>query len=49
MLGLVRGITMTAAMPSWRAAKATPWAWFPADAAMTPRSRSAGSSCAMRL
>ena len=30
------GMTMTAAMPSSFAASATPWAWLPAEAAMTP-------------
>ena len=39
--GVVCGMTITARMPRWRAEKATPWAWLPALAAMTPRARSA--------
>src|SRR5512137_608976 len=30
------GITTVAGTPARRAARATPWAWFPADAATTP-------------
>ena len=39
--GVVCGITMSARSPRWRAANATPCAWLPALAAMTPRARSA--------
>ena len=39
--GVVCGMTMTARMPRWRAENATPCAWLPALAAMTPRARSA--------
>ena len=41
--GTVTGITMTAWMPSFAAASATPWAWLPADAAITPQARWGGS------
>ena len=44
--GVVCGITISASRPRWRAAKATPCAWLPALAAMTPRLRSSG--CQMR-
>src|SRR5262249_48365676 len=47
--GVVTGITMCAGTPREPAANATPCAWFPAEAAMTPRRRIASSSCAMRL
>ncbi|MNH24899.1 hypothetical protein D3C79_848560 [compost metagenome] len=40
--GVVVGITMVARMPSSRAARATPWAWLPAEAVITPRWRWAG-------
>src|SRR5258705_8394563 len=40
---------MVARMPSSAAAKATPCAWLPADAATTPRSRSVSFSWASRL
>ena len=43
------GITMVAAMPSLAAAHATPWAWLPADAAMTPRFFSSGLKAQSRL
>src|SRR3569832_1072198 len=36
------GITIVEAIPSVRAASATPCAWFPAEAAITPRRRSSG-------
>ena len=47
--GVVCGITITARMPSRRAEKATPCAWLPALAAMTPRARSASVRWAIRL
>jgi hypothetical protein len=34
--GVVVGITITARVPSLLALKATPWAWLPADAQITP-------------
>lgn len=40
--GVVVGMTMVARMPSREAASATPWAWLPAEAVITPRSRWAG-------
>ena len=49
MCGVVTGITMVATQPSRRAASATPCAWLPADAAMTPRPRSAAESWAILL
>ncbi len=49
MWGVVRGITIVAAQPSFCAASATPCAWLPADAAMTPRARAAGERCAILL
>ena len=36
MGGVVVGMTMSAETPSRRPASATPWAWLPAEAAMTP-------------
>jgi len=36
-------------MPSRLEASATPWAWLPAEAAITPRARSAADSWTMRL
>lgn len=36
MDGVTTGMTMVAGTPSVWAASATPCAWFPADAAMTP-------------
>jgi hypothetical protein len=41
MCGVVTGTTIVAAQLSFCAASATPCAWFPAEAAMTPRARSA--------
>jgi hypothetical protein len=35
-------MTMVAGMPSMLARQATPCAWLPADAAITPRARSSG-------
>ena len=46
---VVSGMTMRAVMPRWRAARATPCAWLPAEAATTPRSASAGASRAILL
>src|SRR6266511_50421 len=40
---------MTAVLPTSEAASATAWAWFPDEQAATPRARSAGESCAIRL
>ena len=42
------GMKMVARMPSSRAAYATPCAWFPAEAATTPRARSDSLSAASR-
>ena len=47
--GASDGMTMVAAMPSRRAAIATPWAWLPDEKATTPRARSASSSSSSRL
>jgi hypothetical protein len=41
MRGVVVGMTMQARMPRRCAANATPCAWLPAEAAMTPRALSA--------
>ncbi len=49
MCGVVTGITIVALQPSFCAASATPCAWLPAEAAITPRSRAAGDSCAILL
>ena len=46
--GAPSGMTTVALVPSRAAANATPWPWLPALAAMTPRSRSASGSRAMR-
>ena len=43
-----RGITIRALVPSLREPQATPWAWFPALAAMTPFFLSAALSCEMQ-
>ena len=40
--GVAFGMTMVAGMPSRPAQKATPWAWLPADMAMTPACCCAG-------
>ena len=45
--GASDGMTTTAGAPSRRAARATPWAWFPDEYVMTPRARSAGARPAM--
>ena len=49
MRGAVSGMTISARMPSRRAASATPCAWLPADDAITPRARSSGPSEASLL
>ena len=49
MSGVVRGITITARSPRCLADHATPCAWLPALAAITPDARSAGDSEAMQL
>ena len=41
--GAFDGITIVAAIPSFFAAHATPWAWFPLDTPTTPRVRSPSS------
>jgi len=46
--GAPAGITTVALAPSRLAANATPWAWLPALAATTPRSRSAAVSRLIR-
>ena len=48
-LGVVLGITMTALIPCRLAARARPWAWLPAEAAITPRAFSSSVSCATLL
>jgi hypothetical protein len=37
MRGVVTGMTIVAEHPSFAAASATPCAWFPAEAVITPR------------
>jgi hypothetical protein len=49
MRGVVTGITMTALQPSFCAESATPCAWLPAEAAITPRASSACGSRAILL
>jgi hypothetical protein len=49
MCGVVTGTTIVAAQPSVWAASATPCAWLPADAAITPRARSAAVRFAILL
>ena len=44
MMGAPSGMHTTLGMPMREAASATPWAWLPAEQAMTPRSRSASVS-----
>src|SRR6218665_2051855 len=48
-LGVVTGITMTARQPSFLADSATPCAWFPAEAQITPLDRASGDRCAILL
>jgi len=45
MSGVPTGITITALIPRRAAWTATPCAWFPADAATTPRRFSSSDSC----
>ena len=47
--GILGDITISAPSPRCRAANATPWAWLPALAVITPRRRSASDRWAMRL
>jgi len=47
--GVVTGITIVAAHLSLRAASATPCAWLPAEAAITPRFNAAGGNFAILL
>ncbi len=49
MRGVVTGITIVAVVPSFCAASATPWAWFPALAQITPRASCSGFRCAILL
>ena len=49
MRGVVTGITMVAVVPSFWAPSATPWAWLPALAQITPRASCAGVRCAILL
>ena len=49
MCGVVIGMTIVAWQPSRCAASATPCAWLPADAAITPCARSAAVRCAILL
>ena len=44
MAGESDGMTTTAGMPSSRAARATPWAWFPEEYVTTPQARAAAES-----
>ena len=43
-IGAPSGMNTVALIPSIRAARATPCAWLPADAATTPRARSESES-----
>jgi len=43
------GMNTVAWQPSAAAARATPWAWLPAEAATTPRARSSSDSLAIRV
>jgi hypothetical protein len=47
--GVVVGITITARMPSFCADSATPWAWLPAEAQITPCFSCAGVRWAILL
>jgi len=47
--GVVCGMTITAGMPRRRAASATPWAWLPAEAQITPRFATVSDRCAILL
>ena len=46
---LALGITITARVPSLDAPNATPWAWLPAEAQITPRLSCSGLRCATLL
>ena len=48
-VGVVTGITMTALAPRRFAARATPCAWLPAEAQITPRPRSSRDRWAILL
>ena len=48
-LGVVTGITMTARAPSRLAASATPCAWLPAEAQITPLASASAGRCAILL
>jgi len=41
-MGAPAGMQITALIPSRDADRAMPWAWFPAEQAMTPRAASSG-------
>src|SRR5678816_981810 len=49
MRGVVCGITIVAGMPRHRAASATPCAWLPAEAQITPRRAMVSDRCAILL
>ena len=49
MAGLVSGMTMVASQPRCLADRATPCAWLPAEAAMTPRRNCSSESCTILL
>ena len=49
MRGVVTGITMVAVVPSFCAPSATPCAWLPALAQITPRASCPGVRCAILL
>jgi hypothetical protein len=49
MLGVVCGITMVAGIPRRFAASATPCAWLPAEAQITPRFATDSDRCAILL
>ena len=46
---MVTGMTIVASQPRRWAERATPWAWLPAEAAMTPRRSSSGERRAILL
>src|SRR4051812_23532988 len=48
-MGAPSGMKTVALMPSACAARATPWAWFPADAATTPRAFSSSERRDIRV
>ncbi|CFW44906.1 Uncharacterised protein [Bordetella pertussis] len=48
-VGVKRGMTITAGTPMRCAWYATPWAWLPADTAITPAARSASVRLSIRL